>query len=137
MKNWRPITLLCVDYKIAAKVLPFIIHSDQSCGVPGRNPSENCRLLKDVVTDSNKNNIGGAVLSLDQEKAFDPVEWSYLQRVLQQMNFGESFRQWVSLLYCDIFSSVWRVSRRASRLSLVTPVVRGDGRDHCLRRPPK
>ena len=41
MKNWRPITLLCADYKIAAKaianrlleVLPTIIHQDQSCGV--------------------------------------------------------------------------------------------------------
>ena len=37
MKNWQPITLLCVDYKIVAKaivnrllqVLPLIIHSDQ------------------------------------------------------------------------------------------------------------
>ena len=88
--------------KSPLSVLPFIIHSDQSCEVPGRNPSENCRLLKDVVMDANKNNIGGAVLSLDQEKAFDGVEWSYLQRVLQQMNFGESFRQWGSLLYYDI-----------------------------------
>ena len=52
MKNWRPITLLCVDYKIAAKalanrlltMLPNVIHTDQTCGVPGRNPSENCRL---------------------------------------------------------------------------------------------
>jgi len=140
MKNWRPITLLCVDYKIAAKVLanrllsvlPFIIHSDQSCGVSGRNPSENCRLLKDVVADANKNNIGGAVLSLDQEKAFDRVEWSYLQRVLQQMNFGESFRQWVSLLYCDIFSSVlingepsqqFRVSRGVRQGCPLSPLL--------------
>ena len=38
MKNWRPITLLCVDYKIAAKaianrlllVLQFLLHTDQS-----------------------------------------------------------------------------------------------------------
>ena len=73
---------------------------------PGRNPSENCCLLRDVVMDANKNNIGGAVPSLDQEKVFDRIKWSYLQRVLQQMNFGESFRQWVSLLNCDIFSSV-------------------------------
>ena len=114
MKNWRPITLLCVDYKIAAKalanrlltVLPSIIHTDQACGVPGRNPSENCRLLQDVVFDANQHNIGAAILSLDQEKAFDRVEWSYLQRVLRHMNFGESFCRWVQLLYRDISSSV-------------------------------
>ena len=76
MKNWRPITLLCVDYKIAAKalanrlllVLPFVINTNQSCGVPGRNPSENCRLLKDLILDANTHGTGGAVLSLDQEK---------------------------------------------------------------------
>ena len=42
MKNWRPITLLCVDYKIAAKslanclltVLPGVIHANRTCGVP-------------------------------------------------------------------------------------------------------
>ena len=40
MKNWRPITLLCVDYKLPAKAianrllqaLPHVIHTDQSCG---------------------------------------------------------------------------------------------------------
>jgi hypothetical protein len=45
MKNWRPITLLCVDYKIVAKaianrllgVIAKVTHSDQTCGVPGRN----------------------------------------------------------------------------------------------------
>lgn len=79
MKNWHPITLLCVNYKIAAKananrllpVLPFVIHPDQSCGVSGRNIAENCRLLHDIVAHANKNNIGAAVVSLDQEKAFD------------------------------------------------------------------
>ncbi len=114
MKNWRPITLLCVDYKIAVKaianrlltVLSLVIHPDQSCGVPGRNPNESSRLLKDIVCDANQNGVGAAVLSLDQEKAFDRIEWSYLLCVLQQMNFGDSFRQWITLFYSHIFSFI-------------------------------
>ena len=114
MKNWRPITLLCVDYKIAAKaianrllqVLQFLIHTDQSCSVPGRNPIHNVRLLKDIVSDINRRGIGVAILSLDQEKAFDRVEWPYLHRVLERMNFGTSFRQWVALFYSSIVSRV-------------------------------
>ena len=47
--NWRPITLLCVDYKIAAKalgnrllqVIASVVSPDQSCGIPGRSPAEN------------------------------------------------------------------------------------------------
>ena len=53
--NWRPITLLCVDYKIADKALSNrlkVIGSDaspdQTCGVPGRLV-KNVRLLHNVV----------------------------------------------------------------------------------------
>ena len=96
MKNWRPITLLCADYKIVAKaiancllgVIAKVAHSDQTCGVPGRNSLESVRLLKDVVFHANQNRKAAAIISLDQEKAFDRVEWGYLSRVLQTMNFG-------------------------------------------------
>lgn len=62
MKNWRPITLLCVDYKIAAKaiancllqVLPSVIHSDQTCGIRSRTSIVNSRLLQDIITDINQ-----------------------------------------------------------------------------------
>ena len=107
MKNWRPISLLCVNYKIAAKaianrllsVLPSLIHTDQSGSVPGHNPIVNNRLLQDIVDDINHHGLGGVVLSLDQEKAFDQVDWACLLRVSKHMNFGDSFRQWISLFY--------------------------------------
>ena len=111
MKNWRPITLLCVDYKIAAKaianrllqVLPSIIHPDQSCGVRGRNPVVNNRLMQD---DINNCGLGRAVLSLAQEKAFDRVDWSFLLHVLATMHFSPSFQQWVRLFYSRISSRI-------------------------------
>ena len=45
LKNWRPISLLNLDYKIGSKalslrlskVLEAIIDSDQSCSVPNRS----------------------------------------------------------------------------------------------------
>ena len=56
-KNWRPISLLNVDYKLCAralagrllKVIHLVVHPDQTCGVPGRFIGENVALLRDLV----------------------------------------------------------------------------------------
>lgn len=98
-KNWRPISLLNVDYKICArslagrllKVLHHVVALDQTCGVPGRYIGENVALLRDVVDYASDSDVPVAILSLDQEKAFDRVA---------------SFTRWVKLLYTDIRSSV-------------------------------
>ena len=74
--------------------------------VPGRFSGSNIRTIQDIVNFCNSNALGGAILSLDQEKAFDRVDWGFMLRVLERMNFGPSFRAWVSLLYHNIFSRV-------------------------------
>ena len=113
-KNWRPISLLCEDYKILSKVLTnrlktvlaSVTSEFQLCGVPGRFSGSNIRTIQDIVNFCNSNALEGAILSLDQEKAFDRVDWGFMLRVLERMNFGPSFRAWVSLLYHNIFSRV-------------------------------
>ena len=86
--------------------LPSLINPNQTCGIKGRNPHVNNRMLQDIISDLNSRGLGGAVLSLDQEKAFDRVDWEYLLCVLEHMNFGVSFRNLVSLFYTSISSSV-------------------------------
>lgn len=113
-KNWRPISLLCCDYKILSKVLAnrlllvlsSVVGYQQTCGIPGRFSGENVRFLQDVINLSNTEHIAAAIISLDQEKAFDRVDWSFMLRVLEALNFGPSFRSWIRLLYTNIFSCV-------------------------------
>lgn len=113
-KNWRPISLLNVDYKLCARalagrllnVLQHVIHPDQTCGVRGRYIGENVALLRDVVHYVNENNLPAAVLALDQEKAFDRIDWDFLLSTLDHMGFGPSFISWVKLLYSNIRSAV-------------------------------
>ena len=127
--NWRPITLLCADYKIAAKalcnrllvVIASVITPDQSCGIAGRFMGENVRLLQDVCCYAAHKAVPAALLSLDQEKAFDRVEWPFLEKVLEKMGFGPSFRRWVSLLYTSVNSAV----SVNGHLSDAFPVSRG------------
>ena len=113
-KNWQPISLLNVDYKLCAralagrllKVLQHVIHPDQTCGVRGCYSGQNVALLRDVVYYVNENNLTTAILALDQEKAFDRVDWEFLLATLDHMGFGPSFISWVKLLYSNIHSAV-------------------------------
>ena len=98
LKNWRPVSLLNVDYKILTKVialwlekvLPKIISSSQSGYVKGRYIGKSIRSIKDVMDFTKRNNLRGIAVFLDFEKAFDSIEWDFLQICLQSFNFGRS-----------------------------------------------
>ena len=99
LANWRPIALLCVDYKLLAKamatrlraVLPTLVHPDQTCSVPGRTVFENLYLVRDVVDLANRASSPAAILALDQEKAFDKVDHGFLLSTLTTFGFGPRF----------------------------------------------
>ena len=105
--NWRPVSLLNADYKVISKalaqklhtVLAEVIHPDQTCGVPGRNIQDNLLTLRDFIQYSQTHNEPFLFLNIDQEKAFDRVDYTYLQNVLTKMGFGPNFRRWISILY--------------------------------------
>ena len=107
IKNYRPISLLSVDYKIIAKVfalrlksiLTEIIHIDQSGFLKGRNIAHNIRLIIDLIDYTNTHDIPGALLLLDIEKAFDSVEHEYLYKVLERFNIGNNFITWIKSFY--------------------------------------
>ena len=128
-KNWRPISLLNVDYKIGSKalanrlqkVLDSVLDNDQTCGVPGRSIFENLFLIRDVIEYANHKDIPGVLISLDQEKAFDRIDREFMDRVLEQMNFGPIFRQWIKTLYNGTESAV----TNNGWLTSYFPVTRG------------
>ena len=114
LKNWRPISLLNIDYKIATKciakrlekVLPSLINSDQTGYVKNRFIGENIRLISDVIELYEKKQLPGMLLFIDFEKAFDSLEWKYLFKVLELMNFGPMFQKWIHTFYSNITSCV-------------------------------
>ena len=91
LKNWHPILLLNVDYKICSKalssrlslVLEKVVTPDQTCSVPGRSISSNLVILRDMLDYIDRTNEPGIIISLDQEKAFDRVDCTFLMNLLK------------------------------------------------------
>ena len=114
LKNWRPISLLNYDYKAITKILttrvrdilPRIIHPNKKCGIKGRSIHDGAALIRDLIEYVNRKHIPGIIISLDQTKAYDRVEWDFLFKVLRKFNFGPNFIHMIKTCYTNIESCV-------------------------------
>ena len=74
--NWRPLSLLCCDYKIFAKILAnrlsmvtkYLIHPDQSGFLKGQFISENLMDLNAVLTITELEQIPASLISIDFQR---------------------------------------------------------------------
>ena len=98
LKNWRPITLLNVDYKILTHVIknrllttiPIIIDSSQSGFQAGKSTTDNLILMTLALEYFQQHEEEeGMIMQVDMEKAFDSVEHNFLYSTLEAMGFGD------------------------------------------------
>ena len=107
ISNWRPITLLGVDYKLLTKtlgerlkkVLPNLIHKDQNGFVPGGNIFYSAHTIRDILFYCSKEKVDLIMLALDYTKAFDSVNFKFIHKTFELFNFGSNFRAWIKLLF--------------------------------------
>ena len=107
LKNWRPISLLNVTYKLLSgviarrlrSVMDVLIHENQRGFISGRFIGENTRLLYDCMHYCNDHEIPGFLLLLDFEKAFDSVSWKFIFNVLYYFNFGPNLISWIHIFF--------------------------------------
>lgn len=86
--------------------LSKLIHSDQTGFVKGRYIGQNVRLLNDLMEYTELKKVPGILLFVDFEKAFDTLEWQFIQRMLKFFSFGTNIQNWVSVLYSEAESGV-------------------------------
>ena len=134
LKNWRPISLLNLDYKILSKTLsvrlqkylPKLIHHNQSGFVKGRFIGDAIRSIQDIMSYTNQKKLNGILLFIDFEKAFDTIELPFLRKVLKKFNFGENFVQWIEILYNNISSCVMNNGSTSKYFPVNRGVRQGD-----------
>ncbi|KAL0409022.1 UNVERIFIED_CONTAM: putative mitochondrial protein [Sesamum radiatum] len=113
LSQFRPISLCNVVYKLASKtvanrlklLLDHIISPAQSAFVPGRLITDNILLafeLNHFLNTKTKGRQGFMALKLDVSKAYDKVEWAFLEQVMYKLGFPSPFIRLVMLLVSSV-----------------------------------
>ena len=83
-----------------------LISEDQTGFMTNRYIGDNIRLIYDLISYLNKENMPGLLFCLDFEKAFDSVDLKFMFKVLHAFGFGPAISQWIFTFYRHIKSSV-------------------------------
>lgn len=110
-QTYCPISLLNVDYKLLAGILasrlnsflPQYIHKDHVGFIPKRQLRDNTRRIINIINLAQETKIPTLLHFLDAEKAFDMVNWQFLNKVLVGV-----WPQFLPLEHSNIFSAICR-----------------------------
>lgn len=117
ISNFRPISLCNVVYKIVLKVLanrlkpilPFVISMNQSVFQASRVITDNILMAFETLhymKHHQKDKLRFMALKLDMSKAYNRVEWVYLENIMKKMGFDT---KWVNLIMECISSVTYSV----------------------------
>ena len=117
MTDFRPISLSNVVYKLISKtiskrlkaILPHIITENQSAFTADRLITDKVLVAYEIMHFLKKKrgwNDSFMAAKLDMSKAFDRVEWIFIERVMRKMGFNEG---WINLVMKCISSVSYSV----------------------------
>ena len=106
-KNYRPISLLCSDYKlytsVLAKRLSSVVHhvipACQTGFTPGRFICENTMFTSMLIEYLTKLGKPGVLLMWDAEKAYDRISWVYLKKMMGAFGVPPAYQHMVDMCY--------------------------------------
>jgi hypothetical protein len=107
--DFRPISLIGSLYKLVAKVLACrlakvvdnLIPNTQSAFIKGRQLVDGVVVVSEVIDYAKKSGKECLILKVDFEKAYDSVDWGFLDYMLCRFGFGEKWRAWMKACVCS------------------------------------
>lgn len=129
MGDLRPIALCNVLYKIIGKVmanslktlLPLVISENQSAFMKGRLISDNVLISFEVLhylKRKQQGKTGFMALKLDLSKAYDRMEWEFLEAIMKRMGFCV---KWVAMVMECVTSVRYAITHGGEVFGQVVP----------------
>jgi hypothetical protein len=129
MTQFRPISLCNVLYKIISKVLAnrlktvldHIISDNQSAFVPGRLITDNILVAFEALhymKTKRKGRSTHMAVKLDMSKAYDRVEWNFLENMMMKLGFDQ---RWVNLIMQCLTSVSYSVMLNGEPTGYIKP----------------
>ena len=82
-------------------ILPKLISQEQTYPIPKRAIFNNLFLIRDIITLTKEKNTKLYILQIDQEKAFDKIDYDFLYKTMNNMGFSNKFIQFIKILYSN------------------------------------
>jgi hypothetical protein len=127
--EFRPISLCNVIYKIASKVLanrlkavlPSVISPYQSAFLPGRLITDNILAAYETLHSMHTkmwSKVGFMGIKLDMSKAYDRVEWEFLEVVMSKLGFSD---RWIRLIMECVRTVTYSIIVNGQAVGKITP----------------
>ncbi|GJZ46414.1 RNA-directed DNA polymerase, eukaryota, reverse transcriptase zinc-binding domain protein [Tanacetum coccineum] len=104
VSDFRPIACCNVIYKCISKILTNriknglskIMNINQSAFIPGRHIQDNILIAQELLRGYNrKNRPKRCAMQIDIQKAYDTVNWSFLESILVKFGFPQKMVKWI------------------------------------------
>ncbi|PNX82415.1 cysteine-rich receptor-like protein kinase, partial [Trifolium pratense] len=103
LSDYRPICLIDMLYKILSKLLATrlknimgkLISPCQSAFLPGRQILDGVVVLNEIIDLSKRRKDRCLFFKVDFERAYDTINWSYLERMMLKMGFAQKWMSWM------------------------------------------
>lgn len=106
------------------EVLPGLVDKAQSAFVAGRAIQDNALIAFEIIhamKNKRKGRRGDVAVKIDISKAYDRIEWGYLERIMLRLGFSAKWVQWMMMCVRSVNYSVM------VNEDLVGPIVPGRG----------
>ncbi|EOY02885.1 Uncharacterized protein TCM_017287 [Theobroma cacao] len=114
MKDYHPISLVDKLYKIMAKILVNrikgvigdVVGNNQFAFVKGRQLIDTVLVANELIDLIKKEKTEGLILKVDFEKAYDYIDWGFLDFIMAKMGFHEKWRGWIHECISTVHMSI-------------------------------